>query len=742
MHLRCLISYVVLLALATPAVAADLYPLPDGQIATAALQFRQRNYRDAWESASMAPQGGVRAFILGISAARLENWGDAANQLATAADSFPLLADYALYNEANALYRLARFSDAVAPLHRLCRDFPDSPLLRSAQLLYADTFYDMKDFTSAYAAYQKFIEKFPSGPDSMSAAHKSAVCLEQQGDLAGAVAVLKTIWLKYPASTFAAKAEVELSRLAALGARVAPYTPEELLRRSTTLYDLKRYDEAVKALQSVPPAAQPAGTADRFRLKAGQALFKSRHYKDAETAFSTLLAKKTSREISDESGYWLAKTLDRTGRGEDACSVFSKLAESSATPELADSALFEAAFIRKGQKKGAEALALLKRILLTHPASSLKQSVNWEIAWESYQAGDMKTAANYFKPLTEIENFREKALYWYGHALSAAGDSLGAQGAIATLLAEFPFGFYAQSYRKEVKLGTDDVAFPAGTLREMLPLPAGFDRVKALITLGLTDEARKELAIAKRKSAGKTGSIPGLARLYLEMEDYNGAYNLLRNERPRRFEKDTIYQWGISYPLVYRDQVAKLAAAHNVPESLVYAIIRAESSFLPTALSPAGAVGLMQLMPSTAATIANGSKGKLDADSLTNPSTNIRFGVQHLRDLLTLYKGDLVLAIAAYNAGSGNVNRWRKALGALPSDEFVESIPYPETREYVKKVLSSTEIYSRMYKLGNPTVAATVSPAPQPVATESVEPPAPPPVKDSAVKIVTPIVAN
>src|SRR6266516_2739814 len=167
---RCIICFVLLLSLASLTSAADLYPLPDGQIVSAALQFRQKNYRDAWESASKAPLGGVRAFILGISAARLENWGDAANQLATAADSFPLLADYALYNEAHALYRLARFSDAVVPLQRLSRDFPDSPLLRSAQLLYADSFYDMKDFKSAYAAYQKFIEKFPSGTDSLSAA--------------------------------------------------------------------------------------------------------------------------------------------------------------------------------------------------------------------------------------------------------------------------------------------------------------------------------------------------------------------------------------------------------------------------------------------------------------------------------------------------------------------------------------------------------------------------------------------
>ena len=199
-------------------------------LATAALHFKQKKYKDAWESASKAPQGGIQAFVLGISATRMENWGEAATQLATAADSFPLLADYALYEEARALYRLARFGDAVKPLQKLVRDFPDSPLLRPAQLLYADTLFDVKDFGSAYTAYQKFIEKYPSGTDALSAAHRSALCLEQRGDTAGAVAAFKAIWLKNPASIYASKADDELSRIAAQGVKVSPYAPEELLR--------------------------------------------------------------------------------------------------------------------------------------------------------------------------------------------------------------------------------------------------------------------------------------------------------------------------------------------------------------------------------------------------------------------------------------------------------------------------------------------------------------------------------
>jgi peptidoglycan lytic transglycosylase len=360
----------------------------------------------------------------------------------------------------------------------------------------------------------------------------------------------------------------------------------------------------------------------------------------------------------------------------------------------------------------------------------------------SYQNGDTKSAADYFKTLTESDATREKALYWYGRTLTATGDVPGAQKAHAALVAEYPFGYYAQSYKRETNLTSDDISFPTGNLCDLLPVPSGHERVKALITLGLSDEARKELAVTRKKQSAKKGSLPGLARLYLEMGDYNGAYTLLRNERPQKLEKDNLYQWGICYPLAYRDAVARLAAANNVPESLVFAIIRAESSYLPTALSPVGAVGLMQLMPTTAAIVANGSKGKLDAGSLTNPDTNIRFGVRHLRDLLNLYKGDLVLAVAAYNAGSGNVNRWRKTFDKMRKDEFVESIPFAETREYVKKVLTSAEIYHRLYKLDTPSAATYLPTSPQIDASKPAESFPSLPARETAGNASSPSVAN
>ena len=429
------------------------------------------------------------------------------------------------------------------------------------------------------------------------------------------------------------KAADDLRRVSSQGIKVEPYSTDELVRRGMTLYDLGKYSQAAMVFQNVTSVQQPAGSDARFRLKGGQALFKARRYKEAEQAFTALLARKMDRDIYEEAYFWLGRALNRNGKNEEAFTAFVKLAEASVNSELADKALMEAAFIRKNQNRMDEALTLLKKFILSHPGSPFRQSATWEIAWGSFQSGDMKTAVEYFKPLTDKETTREKALYWYGRALSASGDVTGAQAAFASLLAEYPLGFYAQWYRKEVNLKGDDISMPVTNLCEILPVPSGYDRVKALITFGMYDEARKELAVSRKKTSAKNGALPGLARLYLEMDDYNGAYNLLRNDRPRKVEKDNLYQWGLCFPLAFREHVAKMAAEFTIPEGLIYSLMRAESSFSPTALSPAGAVGLMQLMPATAASISNGGKEEFNATTLTNPKTNIRYGVKHLRDL-------------------------------------------------------------------------------------------------------------
>jgi peptidoglycan lytic transglycosylase len=698
MLFRTMIIAALVFSFVQQVFAADLYPLPDTKLATAARHLREKEFGAVSAVLVDAPKSGIGEFMLGMAAYRQQDWEHAAIHLAAGAEGFPLLADYALYGQALSLSRLAKRTDALPPLQRMARDFPDSPLMRSSRILAADILYDSGDYTNARTAYQKFIGIYPSGADSLTAVYKSALCLERLDDIPGSAAALRAIWLKYPASAIASKAEDDLRRLTAAGARVEPYSAAELMQRGLTLYDLRKYSQAAKAFQNLSAAQRPAGPSARYLLKGGQALFKARRYKEAAEQLSSLISRTTDTEVTDEARLWLGRAENRSGREEDAFATFMKLAETATTPVIADRAFLEASFIRKNQNRTNGALALLKKLLELHPDSPLKQGVIWEIAWESFQTGDMKSAADYFKRLTGTEATREKSLYWYGHSLATSGDAEGANSAFTALLTEFPYGFYAQSYRKEAKLPVDNIALPVRDMCEILPLPSGFERVKALITFGLYDEARRELAVAGRKATDKNGLVPGLARLYLEMSDYNGAYNLLRNARPRAMDKENLYQWGLCFPLAFREYVAGLAAHYSIPEGLVYAVIRAESSFSPTAHSPAGAVGLMQLMPATAAAVSGEGRGGA-ATSLTDPKINLSLGVKHLKGLLTLYDNDLVLAVAAYNAGAGNVNRWRKTFGAMKRNEFIESIPFAETREYVKKVISGAELYDRLYRL-------------------------------------------
>jgi soluble lytic murein transglycosylase len=153
----------------------------------------------------------------------------------------------------------------------------------------------------------------------------------------------------------------------------------------------------------------------------------------------------------------------------------------------------------------------------------------------------------------------------------------------------------------------------------------------------------------------------------------------------------------VLYPTGYRQEVAKHAGTLDLPKSLVFAVIREESGFRPDVVSRAGAIGLMQLMPRTAQYVGQLIRLEVDLDQLFDPDLNILLGTTYLKRLLRQYEGNLYYALAAYNGGPTNVNRWRRKLGNTDIDFFVESITFSETRRYVKKVMRSYFFYRNVY---------------------------------------------
>lgn len=153
------------------------------------------------------------------------------------------------------------------------------------------------------------------------------------------------------------------------------------------------------------------------------------------------------------------------------------------------------------------------------------------------------------------------------------------------------------------------------------------------------------------------------------------------------------------YPVHYSAEVAHYAAVNNLDPLLVHAVIRVESGYNPRALSHKGARGLMQLMPETARWVAShdDTSNVFDESLLYDPEINVRLGTRYLRDLMDEFDGRLVVALAAYNAGRGNVSKWLSTQTWDGRVEGVDRIPFVETRNYIQRVFSSFEWYQRLY---------------------------------------------
>lgn len=228
-----------------------------------------------------------------------------------------------------------------------------------------------------------------------------------------------------------------------------------------------------------------------------------------------------------------------------------------------------------------------------------------------------------------------------------------------------------------------------------------FERAKALIRLGFPDEARWELYEIERRTRGRD-ELRTLVTVYEEAGQYHRSSSIAQ----LRFGGARIAQgmegaralWESAYPRAFQADVKLGAKEQAVPEEFIWGIMKAESRFKRDAVSPVGALGLMQIMPGTGRKIASLRK---DTDfapsSLLTPQVAIRYGSTYLKHLSKSFDGQIPLIAAAYNAGPHRVHGWLLSFGSLDMDEFIEHIPFLETREYVRRVVANASVYSSLY---------------------------------------------
>jgi soluble lytic murein transglycosylase len=327
------------------------------------------------------------------------------------------------------------------------------------------------------------------------------------------------------------------------------------------------------------------------------------------------------------------------------------------------------------------------------------------LAWLYYRNREAAAAYRTFKLLASEardSGLRIAARYWQGRAVENAGDYEHAKQVYSDVYLDSAESYYhtlAASALARLGAPVNEAPSPAPARTSAAAIPAGpaaafhLARARALSRLELHDLAVTEIGAIERVAGSDVGTRLFLSREYFNNRAYRRSLAVATQLPASETERD-LYR----FPLAHWETIQKKAQELAVDPYLILALIRQESLFDAGARSPASALGLMQLLPSTATRVAKRiGMPPPSTEKLFDPEINLTLGTQYLKDLLQRYSDNWFKAIAAYNAGEAAVDRWERELGADDNEEFVERIPYSETRGYVKLVLRNHRTYKKLY---------------------------------------------
>lgn len=474
----------------------------------------------------------------------------------------------------------------------------------------------------------------------------------------------------------------------------------EWLPEARLLLDERDYVAAEKAIR----AADPAGIDVDTRFLLAESLKGQGNPSAAVTVLGAVVDRYPGTPAGARALFRMAQLLWNQDEDTAAEAAFHQFLKRYPRHGSAPDALYALGRIQQAEGRYSAATESYERLARSYPNAKTAWESRWRVGWILYTQRRYAEAAARFGALARSSrdaNDAAGARYWEARSLERAGRPSEANQLYRRIVAEAPLSYYA--WRAEGRLGEERFDYAGRVAPPPLPLPDPpaslgrfhLDRYLALRRHGLGRFARREAEALERESAD-AAARRFVYFAYANADDYPAA---------RRVGRDLDIPSGVRervlYPLAFWGDVTTAADRHHVDPLLVTALIRQESLFDPRARSIADARGLMQLLPATAQQEAAALGWKEDpTERLYDPPVNVALGVYHLRSLMDTYDGDPVKALAAYNGGRRAVDKWRRQFAELESDEFVESITYRETRDYVKKVMGNRRAYALLYAGG------------------------------------------
>lgn len=665
-------------------------------------------YSGVQSYAAEHPGEGASAAYLAIGHAYAldRSYGQAGAAFKQAASAGDALRDYAEYLGAQAALQNHDPGTAVQMLNGFAEKYPSSIFATNAPVTQAQAYLAQNNAAGALRALAPEMGQPASQKADFLLTEGKAHAMA--GDRAAAASLYRQIYVRLPFSPESAQAKVELQNMGA-----GPSAGERKLH-ADALFNAKRYGEAGAEYHAIEQNDQSLSQADRDALEIYAAV--------CDLRLKHLSRREAERlpQTSDDSAalrlYILAEIARNEGDEPQNRSLLDQMEQRFAQSRWLEEALYSGGNMYLIKRDSAHAIEYYAELFRRFPNSTYAPSSHWRAAWLNYRTRNYPEAARLMEEqIAKYPTSSEApgAIYWRGR-LYEDPEKNYAQAAnfYNALLNGYRNFYYAILARERLRMmGTQTAAAPAFPLSEVRTPPAPtlvqelpendphLIKARLLANAGLNEYIAPEISASG--SSAQWGAL-AQAEIYRSYGENVRALQAIKRSGASFFalpvkEVPAVY-WQLLFPRPYWDALTADSATNGLDPYLVASLIRQESEFNPGAVSRANAYGLMQLLPTVGKAQAKrvGLK-KFSTGSLLEPSVNLQLGTANLKQVLDRFGGQPEYALAAYNAGDSPVRRWMAENNYKDIAEFVESIPYSETRDYVQSILRNREMYRQLY---------------------------------------------
>ena len=697
---------------------------------------------DYWLAPSAAELRGARSAALTQlqEAVRLEvesNYARALPILAQASLHQGPLGDYAEYYEGLAELRLGRHADAKKTFEGLVAKRLVGFLLEGSSLRLGETHEALGDQRAALEVYERLSKIPTTAPDDVWM--RVGRMARAIGEPDRAIDAFSHVLYEFPFSDRAAEASTELESLPAPPV-IAGSTRYKLeLGRGERLFGAKRYTAARPIFEALRRVAS-GDDRELVDLRIAECDYFLKRTRAAQDALKPY-AEKASRQ--GEALYFYAIATRELGDRAEYLRLVQRIVDEFPNQSWAEEALNDVATQHIRQDDDEEAVETFRTMVDRYPNGHYGDRAAWKFGWWAYKNGRYADAIRAFEVAAAFyarSDYRPMWLYWAARAHEALKNQTVADQRYVLVATDYLNSYYGRL--AVARLAARGVAAPQRRLiadvsqapeddGAIAParLPDNQQTIRALLSLGLHDQALDELRYAQRAWGDSSAIQATLGWIYNKQGDLRAGINAMKRAYPQYLaaggEQMPLALQKIRFPVDYWPQIQRYASEHELDLYMMAALINQESNFDAGIRSAANAYGLMQLVPATGRQYARSLQParRFSLSLLTTADTNLRMGTAYFSDLVKRF-GGAHYALATYNAGPSRVARWMAERPGIDRDEFIDDIPYPETQDYVKKIIGQAEDYRRLYGPDAPSGAEDDDVVPAARKTSKAKPPA------------------